>query len=85
MKNGSLSKVRAHIHTLDQGIQDLVAKRLTLAREARSLKTQVRDLAQEEQVIQFYRDWAVNQGLDPDLAQELACCLIRWAISVQDL
>ncbi len=88
MANDDLETVRRRIRQLDQELIALAAERVSLARRVGEIKRlegqPIVDFAQELRVMSRAREEALEQGLDPSIAENLLARLIRAAITVQE-
>jgi chorismate mutase/prephenate dehydrogenase len=83
-----LEDIRLELADIDRGLLDLVRKRQELARQVGRLKEQagrdVRDYAQEKEVIQRARRTATDLGISSGLAESLMKVLIQHALRAQE-
>jgi chorismate mutase/prephenate dehydrogenase len=83
-----LDELRRRIAEADAALVDLVATRLTLARQVGEVKRErglpVRNYATESEVLARFRELAADAGLDERLAERLALLLISEAVRTQE-
>jgi isochorismate pyruvate lyase len=82
----NLAEIREKIDILDKKIINLLAERSKCVKEAAKFKTTVEDVKapdRVEQVITKVRKLAVEDGLDPDIAEETYRTLIKCFIDYE--
>src|ERR1700761_3753900 len=70
----SLAEVRKEIDDLDRQIVSLIGKRARCVKEAARFKTDETAVAAPDRfqaMLRVRHDWAVAEGLDPDMIEEL--------------
>lgn len=82
-----LENLRKEIEKTDGEIMSLLKKRLDLAEEVGLYKIkkgkEIVDPAVESIVIKRYRDLAVSNGMNPDIAEEICRKLIQESVELQ--
>jgi chorismate mutase/prephenate dehydrogenase len=88
MTERTLDEIRERIRRLDLELLARAAERVALAREVGELKRRADlptvDYAQERSVLERARAAALEQGLDPSVAEDLLAGLIRASVTAQD-
>ena len=88
MRAMHLDQLRSELEAVDRELFTLIARRQQLAadigRSKRAAGIPTRDYGQERVVVQRARERAVEQGLSPDLGEELLLLLIRSSLTVQE-
>ncbi|MDR0887785.1 MAG: chorismate mutase [Candidatus Methanoplasma sp.] len=83
-----LEELRNKIRETDIEILELMKKRIDLAIEVGKYKKDhkegVRNLSVEEKVIKRYREFAEENGIDPDFAEEICKLLMKESVNVQE-
>ncbi|MGI6472149.1 MAG: chorismate mutase [Candidatus Methanomethylophilaceae archaeon] len=84
----NLAELRKKIAFTDEKILTLVSERLHIASEIGKVKkesgTPVLNKEVEDAVISRYRNFAEEEGIDPDAAEELAVLLMTWSKKIQE-
>ena len=84
----NLAELRDKIAFTDKRILSLVSERMQIASEVGKVKkesgTPVLNKEVEEAVISRYRNFAEEEGLNPDFAEELAVLLMTWSKKIQE-
>lgn len=79
----TLSELRAQVDQLDHQIIQLLAQRASVVQHIGELKTTDQEIVAPDRQAQIYqtrRAWAVEHGLDPDLAEQVYRTLIHYFI-----
>ncbi len=83
----NLDNLRDKIALIDEKIMALVSERLGVASEIGRLKKEsdlpVLNQDVEDTVINRYRNFALDEGIDPDSAENLADLLMTWSKETQ--
>lgn len=84
----SLEELRKKIAFTDEKILALVSERMQIASEVGRVKrksgTPVLNKEVENAVISRYRNFAEEEGINPDFAEELAVLLMTWSKRIQE-
>lgn len=83
----TLEEVRKEIGDIDREILELMVRRLELAKEVGKDKVArnapVRNLAQEKNVVDRYRGFALEHGMNPIYAEHICRILMQESIEIQ--
>ncbi|MDR3282980.1 MAG: chorismate mutase [Candidatus Methanoplasma sp.] len=83
-----LNQLREDIRTVDNEILVLLRKRRDLARAVGEYKAshgrEVRDLSVEDGVVRRYREFAEENGMDPDKAEAVCRLVMEESVDVQE-
>ncbi len=83
-----LNKLRQELNDLDQQLISAVARRQQVVKKIGESKisagTATRDFAREKEVVELARQRAVQQGVDPDIAESLMLLLIQTSLTAQE-
>jgi isochorismate pyruvate lyase len=82
----TIEEIRAEIDLIDKQLLNLLGERLKFVKSIVRFKNDEEDvLAREryEQVLEERRSWAVQNGLDPDVIEDLYKSMISYFIDVQ--
>ena len=82
----SIDEVRAEIDTVDKEIINLLGKRLLYIRRIVRFKKNEEDVMARKrytQVLQARRKWAFEQGIDPDIIENVYRTLMQYFIDEQ--
>ncbi|MDR3206114.1 MAG: chorismate mutase [Candidatus Methanoplasma sp.] len=83
-----LERLRADIRAVDNDIMILLKRRMELARSVGEFKIgankDVRDLSVEEAVVRRYREFAENNGMDPDKAEAVCRLIMQESVEIQE-
>jgi chorismate mutase / prephenate dehydrogenase len=85
----TLEQLRQRLNELDRDIIGLVAERQRISREVarakRSTGHPTRDYRREREVVLGVRQVAMDQGVSPDVAEQILRLLIRSSLATQEL
>jgi hypothetical protein len=88
-QKNDLAALRSSLANLDEEILNLVKKRLDLCRGLAQLKIKndfpLRDLNQEQTVLERSKHWAYSQGEDLDKTEAFTRLLMDWGLFVQKI
>ena len=83
-----LEKLREAIRKTDREIMSLMKRRLELAKQVGEYKIHnnedIRNLEVEERVAESYRDFASENGMDPEYADAICRILMRESVEIQE-
>jgi chorismate mutase len=83
-----LEGLRAEIAGVDGRIMELMRERVRLAEMVGEAKLasgmEVKDRGVEERIVGRYRRFAEDNGMDPDVAEEVCRALIRESVAAQE-
>lgn len=86
-QQNNLPNLRSSLADLDAELLSLVKKRLNLCRELALLKTKIgqplRDLIQEQAVLERSAFWAQSQGESLEKTEAFTRLLMEWGLFVQ--
>lgn len=88
MSEDEIARLRAEIRAIDQGLVELTARRLGLAKRVGELKQEgrqpIRNYVVEAEAMRLVRDAAVRLGVRPEIAEELLKIEIEESLRVQE-
>lgn len=82
----SLAELRTKIDEVDQHLIQILAERHAIVREIGALKkndTEIVAQNRQQEIYQTRRDWAQEQGLNPDLVEHLFRTIINFNIEME--
>lgn len=83
-----LTELRKKIAFTDEKILALIFERMHIASEIGKIKKEsgapVLNKEVEDAVISRYRNFAEEEGMDPDFAEELSVLLMTWSKKIQE-
>jgi isochorismate pyruvate lyase len=90
MKNpkdcNTIFEIREEIDSIDKQIIDLLGIRFSFIKEVVRFKKNEEDIVSQkryDQVLATRREWAIEQGLDPDVIESMYKALIHYFIAEQ--
>ena len=82
----NIDDIRNEIDAIDKQVIELLGKRLQYVKEIVRFKKDEEDILARKryrEVLQTRREWAVQQGLDPDVIENMYISLIQYFIEIQ--
>jgi len=83
-----LEELRSEIRKTDKDILELLKRRLELAKKVGEYKVihdeEVRNIEVEERVAKAYRDFASENGMNPDYADTICRILMKESVEKQE-